>query len=281
MCDIGRYSYKEENSSSLILKGWVREGSGTKEMATPELLGVLAQELKGLKGKAKESSVAALVAPDRTNEEIFTVCAFMAEVFGSSRVVLDVPAPKGPKDDLLLTGEMASNPAGLSLFAFRSAKPYTIDAFKQDLKEGKLEAVMLFGDAWEGLEAAWPGMQEAFKALPTLAIFASKRKASFPQARFVVPSASMIQKDGTWVNVTGHVQRVRKAYRLNRDILADDESLGLLAEFMGESFQVGKLEDITKRFLEEIGGLSGASLADVGLEGVSLPSEEQPKHLEA
>ncbi len=281
MCDIGRYSYKEENSSSLILKGWVREGSGTKEMATPELLGVLAQELKGLKGKAKESSVAALVAPDRTNEEIFTVCAFMAEIFGSSRVVLDVPAPKGPKDDLLLTGEMASNPAGLSLFAFRSAKPYTIDAFKQDLKEGKLEAVMLFGDAWEGLEAAWPGMQEAFKALPTLAIFASKRKASFPQARFVIPSASMIQKDGTWVNVTGHVQRVRKAYRLNRDILADGESLGLLAEFMGESFQVGKLEDITKRFLEAIGGLSGASLADVGLEGVSLPSEEQPKHLEA
>jgi NADH dehydrogenase/NADH:ubiquinone oxidoreductase subunit G len=91
----------------------------------------------------------------------------------------------------------------------------------------------------------------------------------------------MIQKDGTWVNVTGHVQRVRKAYRLNQDILADNESLGLLAEFMGESFQVGKLEDITRRFLEVIAGLSGASLADVGLEGVSLPSEEQAKHLEA
>jgi predicted molibdopterin-dependent oxidoreductase YjgC len=281
MCDIGRYSYKEEDSSSLILKGWVREDSGTKEMGTPELLGLLAQGLKGLKGKAEEAPVAVLVAPDRTNEEMFAICAFMAEVFGSSRVVLDVPAPKGPKDDLLLTGEMASNSRGLSLFASRSAKPYTIDAFKQDLEAGKLEAVMLFGDTWEGLKAAWPGMQEAFKALRTLAMFTSKRKALFSEATFVIPSASMIQKDGTWVNVTGHVQRVRKAYRLNQDILADNESLGLLAEFMGESFQVGKLEDITRRFLEVIAGLSGASLADVGLEGVSLPSEEQAKHLEA
>lgn len=282
MCDLGRYSYKEENSPALILRGWVKEeDSGPKGMGTAEILEMLAQELKGHMGKTIEAPIAALVAPDRTNEEIFAVCAFMDGVFGSSRVVLDVPPPKGPKDELLLTGEMASNLRGLSLFASHVANLYTVDALKQDIKEGRLDTVMLFGDAWDGLRAEWPGMEEALKAMRRLVLFASKQKSSFPEAKFVVPSASMAQKDGTWVNVSGRVQRVRKAFRLNRDIMADYESLGLLAEFMGASFRMGELEDLANRFMESIAGLSGVGLADVGLKGISLPTERQSEHLEA
>lgn len=282
MCDIGRYAYKEENPSELISKGWVREDSGPREMATSDILEVLAQQLKGILGTApQDPPIAILVAPDRTNEEIYAVCTFASQVLGSHRVVLDVPAPEGPKDNLLLTGEMASNKKGLQLFQERALRPYSLETFRSELSSGKIESVMLFGDTWEGLIKLWPDGEEDLKALKTLVLFGSKRKGAFQAAKIFVPSASLLQKDGTWVNAFGHVQRIRKAYRISREVMADYESLDAVGRLMGKPIPLVPVEELTRRFFEEILQIPSIGLADVGLEGVSLPGMGQSIQLGA
>lgn len=275
MCDIGRYAYKEENPPELILKGWIREGSDPKEMATRDILEILAQELKGVQGTLQDPPIAALVAPDRTNEEIYAVCTMMSEVLGAHRVVLDVPAPEGPKDDLLLTGEMASNRKGLQLFQSRALHSYGLDTFRKELSSGKIEFVMFFGDTWQGLMNLWPDMEEALKTVKASVLFGSKRNGSFQSAKIVIPSANMLQKDGTWVNAFGQVQRIRKAYRINQEVMADYESLDIVAQLMGKRIPLLPVQELTRRFFEDVLQIPSLGLADIGLEGVSLPGAEQ------
>jgi len=279
MCDIGRYSYKSENANGRVLKGWFLRGSERAEKSTSEVLDCLSCKLLEIGAKENSERIACMIMPDRTNEEIYSIYEFMSKVIGSEKVVLDVPAPKGPKDNFLLTGEMAPNIDGLRLFLEHVPVSYGIKDLQTDLKDRMLDALFFFGDLADGLESIWREFLQDVASVKLFAYFGSKEINVAKKAHFVIPSSSFVQKDGTWINAGGTVQRIRKAYTETRHVWPDYSSVVYLADKLKKPLILGNVQDIFKTFIENIAGLPGKGIFDVGVQGLHIKGLPKPENI--
>ena len=120
-------------------------------------------------------------------------------------------APDGEGDKLLRVSDKNPNRAGCELVL----EAYSIydegpAALRKAAEDGGLEHLILVGADYPEVNEAW---LNALEKLQTVIVFASNWNETSRKADLVIPMASYAEQDGTFVNVTGHMQRVNRALK--------------------------------------------------------------------
>lgn len=228
MCDDGRYGYKYHNQNRL-LKPLLREQETISDISWEKALSEIAGNLK-----TQNSSIGILLSPQMSNEELFLARELFIERLKLPNVYLVSPNPCGIEDDLLRKADKNPNTKGAELLGF-SYQPEKLKEFFSSCDQGKIEGVLFFGQDLLTLHGAHL-TENAFKKLKWSAFAGSNPNLTSEYALWALPSSTHFEKEGTFTNFEGRIQKFDKVVEPLGESISDWKIIMLLAEKSGNHF---------------------------------------------
>jgi NADH-quinone oxidoreductase subunit G len=265
MCDSGRYGYQFIDHDRITepierVAGEERKTEMDQALrhAHVAFLDVLNQSKK---------RVAVLVSPEMTNEELYLAKRLFVEELGIERVCLFRTHPDGNQDDLLIRADKHPNRKGAEWIGFKEGEQ-TARGFIEDLKKGAFEGAIFFG---QDILSLFPeeDLKERIEALRFTLFIGSNHNTTSRACRYVLPAATYAEKDGTFTNFEGRVQRIRPAVPPLGSSQSELKILFVLAKKFGLDWSHTSPENVFDGLSKSIAQFQGMSYGAIGDQGVS------------
>ena len=228
----------------------------------------IAPELAKLRENGSGSRIGVIASPQLTNEELFLIREIFQGALGA-RVTASVPTPPGYSDDFLIKADKNPNTLGATLLGL--AGPSAPDAFSlvDDALQGRIDALWVFGHDLTKLFE-----EEKIRALSsTLDLFVFSGTNENPTAswsHWVLPTAAYVEKDGTFVNCHGRIQRIGRAFPPLADSREDWSMLLEIARQLNHPLVWRKPQEIFQGLAAAFAPFAGLSYEAIGSQGAQL-----------
>jgi NADH-quinone oxidoreductase subunit G len=271
LCDYGRFLSESLNERD-VAKATVRQGENMKDVSVPEALDRIAEAVAA----ASPAAVFFLGSANLSNEENFLLRKLADHVgCGNRDVAVDRPRARKIKSR---NGWVEGDQGGANFQGARdmgmapAPGGHGLDA----VLEGKARPeVIVVADADFSAIADDPAKVAILRRARFLAVAARTGSSLARAADVVLPSASLAEREGTFTNVQGRVQRFERAFLPKPPIREPWELLLLLALRLGWGDRDWKPADLLAQIRTEVPGyedvteeeLSGGGLMKKGLFG--------------
>jgi NADH-quinone oxidoreductase subunit G len=256
MCDEGRLLYKSVNENR-IETPLVAQAAKQVGVEWPEALGQAAKRL----AEVPPASVAGLCSPDCTNEELWLFRRFLKEAVGAETLSAASLRQPGFQDDVLLRTDRHPNSLGVRFQGPWSAWQEVLDW----IRAGVLKVLVVFRNDPLGLFDSPAEARERLAKLHTLIVIDSNWTATAEAAHIVLPVGSFAEREGTYVNFQGRVQRTCRAYPPRGHAKPDTEVFLGLAERLGRPITgAGTAAQIWQVLSAAVDEFKGISYGDIG-----------------
>jgi NADH-quinone oxidoreductase subunit G len=252
MCDFGRAEYKPINDDRLLeaaLGGLARPADDVVKDARASLV------------RAGRDTVI-LTSFDASLEEMEALRRFAVEGLGGARVAALPARPDGLQDDFLIRADKHPNKKGAAWLGLAREA-----AELPRLLEGA-RAVLVHRADLLALDERGK-VKDALAAVPTRIVIAANASPTTALATHLLPGASFIERDGSWVNEDGRVQRFRRAYRARKGTREDLAWISALS--------AGRISERAPTVFDGLGAahrrFAGITWEDVGPGGLVLAGE--------
>ncbi len=269
LCDEGRYGFDWIDQDRLD-----RVRGPSSEADWEEALAEISTALggsdleEGVAGDGAGGRVGVIASAQLSNEELFLIREIFQGALGG-RVSASVPEEPGSSDDFLIKADKNPNTAGAQLLGL--AGPDALDAagIVDEAIEGRIEVLWVFGHDLVNLFGEEKVRQLSEKI--SLFVFSgTNRNQTVPLAHWVLPTAAYVEKDGTFVNCHGRIQRIGRAFSPREESTEDWRLLLELAGKLGLSFDWRGPEEIFRGMARELAPFHGLSYEAIGGQGVDL-----------
>jgi NADH-quinone oxidoreductase subunit G len=167
------------------------------ESTWDEAIAALVAEL----AKFQNGRLGVIASSGLTTEELFLIREIFRGALGSP-VTASVPAPPGYSDNFLIKADKNPNTLGAALLALSGPGVPEAASIVDQALEGRIEALWVFGHDLSQL-CGEDTLQELSRRL---------RFSTLPWYHWVLPTAAYVEKDGTFVNCHGRIQRIGRAF---------------------------------------------------------------------
>ncbi len=263
MCDAGRLTFRRCNESRALVP-LVRESGAAApaEAAWPAAIAAAAAGVSLALERSGPGAVAGLASPECSTEELHLFKKLVTETIGSRRFSAKSLKPSGDEDDFLIRAEKHPNAFGAAIVG-DGEDPRAI---LRDAAEGTIECLVLLdsdpaGDS--GDEAA----RDALARAKCVIAIGPNLTDSSAVAAVTLPTSSVAEKDGTFVNCDGRVQRFFRAFAPPRKVHDALDVLRALARALGEDWPARSAAQVfaeVSSFSPELEGLSYEDLLPHG-----------------
>ena len=297
MCDHGRLNtFKNVNADSRINSPQLRKDGQLIEKSWDEAISEAVSKLKSF----KQDQIAVIGSPYATCEDNYLVAKFARTVLQTGNLDFIHHIDTSFADDILRTEDLTPNSLGAELVGVQPSKSgLDIQGILNSIKEKKIKALYLIED---DIVEAFPEFENAIAGLELLIVHSTNHNKSTALADFIFPAATYAEKNGTFVNVAGVVQRIRPAIsvveqdraldgmsmsRLDKfgtqwdrwasgkkiDALPTWKILTFLAKAMGSKFKFNMAEEIFSEMANSIEAFKNLDYDVIGELGAKVKSE--------
>jgi NADH-quinone oxidoreductase subunit G len=258
ICDDGRYGFKFVDDESR-LRTPAAGGAGPGERA--ESTWEAAVEAVAAALRRHPADETAIVASPRMANEDLAALRRLVERQAITRLAFRVP-PRAPgdEDEFLIRADKNPNTRGAEavgldgdaggiLAAARAGHVKLLWVFQHDL----------FDSAWPAAEVA-----EALGRVETLVVAATNASATSARAHIVLPAAAWVERDGTFTNFEGRVQRFRAAVPPLGESRPDWDIIGRVLAALGEAGGASRAEHWFRRLAETVPAFAGLTYQSLG-----------------
>jgi NADH-quinone oxidoreductase subunit G len=277
MCDEGRFGLGWMDEGRL---GKVRRqgspagalakagGDSTWEQAIP----AIALELAKVRENGSGSRIGVIASSQLTNEELFLIREIFQGALGA-RVTASVPTPPGYSDDFLIKADKNPNTLGATLLGLAGPTAPDASTLVDDALQGRIDALWVFGHDLTKLFE-----EEKIRTLSRklgLFVFSGTNENSTAScAHWVLPTAAYVEKDGTFVNCHGRIQRIGRAFPPVADSREDWRMLLEMARQLNHPLVWRKPQEIFQGLAAGFAPLAGLSYETIGSQGAQLALPE-------
>jgi len=240
MCDEGRYAYKSIDFNRIKQVRALVNGR-QEEKPWLEVLQAVGNLLKESQSKRTWALIA---SAQYTNEEIFLKRRLFKEILRWDHIAFSAPGQEGYEDNFLLKKDKNPNSQGASqILKPAGTSPDGLTAIVEKARRGEIEGLFVFHHDLSKIFGA-ETLKQVRQKVGTIVYEGSNENPTSACADFVLPSACYAEKEGTFTNFEGRVQRVKKALeplgasRPTWQILLD------LAALLGEKYPYTRPEEI-------------------------------------
>ena len=273
LCDEGRYGFGWVDQARLKrVRGPSAEA--TWEQALTEISTALAgsDREEADAGDGGNRRLGVIASAQLTNEELFLIREIFQRALGA-RVSASVPEEPGSSDDFLIKADKNPNTSGATLLGL--AGPGTLEAGQlvDQALEGRLQVLWVFGHDLVHLFGE-EKVRQLSEKVPLFVFSGTNENPTVPLAHWVLPTAAYVEKDGTFVNCHGRVQRIGRAFPPLEESREDWRILLELAGKLGLSFDWRGPEEIFQGLAGELPAFQGLSHETIGEKGVDVATPE-------
>ncbi|MGH8014058.1 MAG: 2Fe-2S iron-sulfur cluster-binding protein [Candidatus Binataceae bacterium] len=170
------------------------------------------------------AALGALISPHLTNEENFRFGQMLSAI-GAGRTAMAVR--KGKADELLIKAEKAANARGVREMGLVKGDDDGLEDLLKAVEAGEIKGLYICGD--DVLEAVAPERLSAIVGkLELLIAHNLKQCAELAKAAVTFPTTTWVEKDGTFTNHAGRIQRIQRALRTPPEWRSDGEVFTVL-----------------------------------------------------
>ena len=270
LCDEGRYSFGWIDRQRLEeVRGPSADTLNAANATWEQALTAIATALPGAR-------TGVIASAQLTNEELFLIQEIFKRALGA-RVSATVPEKPGSQDDFLMKADKNPNTLGATLLGL--AGPGTPDAAQivDEALDGNLDVLWVMGhDLVEPF-----GEQKVRKLSESVGLFiysGTNQNLTVPWAHWVVPTAAYVEKDGTFVNCHGRVQRIGRVFPPRNNSREDWRILLELGGRLGLPLDWRSPGRIFLELAKACSPFGGMSYETIGAQGVQVaPAKPAPR----
>jgi NADH-quinone oxidoreductase subunit G len=256
LCDEGRYGF-----------GWI-DRARLDKVRGPSANATWEQALTAISTALKGARIGVIASAQLTNEELFLIREIFKGALGA-QVSASVPEKPGSSDDFLIKADKNPNTLGATLLGLAGPHAPSAGQIVDEAVAGNLDFLWVMGHDLVELfgEEKVRGLSERVG----LFVFSGTNKNStVPLAHWVLPSAAYVEKDGTFVNCHGRVQRIGRAFPPLKDSREDWRILLELAGKLGLPLDWQGPEKIFLGLAQALAPFEGLSYETIGAQGVGV-----------
>ncbi|MCW9096105.1 MAG: molybdopterin-dependent oxidoreductase, partial [Ignavibacteriaceae bacterium] len=297
MCDHGRINtFKNVNAETRIDLPQIRKEGKLVEINWDDAFNEAAAKLKSF----TKDQIAVIGSPYVTCEDNYLAAKFARTVLGTGNIDFIRHIDPSFADDILRTEDITPNSLGAEIFGVKPSKTgLDIKGILNSIKEKKIKALYLIED---DIVEAFPEFESAIAGLNLLIVHATNHNRSTNFADLIFPVATFAEKNGTFVNDSGMIQRIRPAVSVKElDRALDGMSMSRLDKFgtkfdrwasgkkmdarptwqilvslfkvMGNKLKFNMAEEVFAEMSTSIEAFKGLDYDDVGELGVKIKTE--------
>ena len=263
MCDEGRYGF-----------GWVDKGRLTKvrhqgvDSTWEQAIAAIAAALEQLRRNGTGSRLGVIASAQLTNEELFLIREIFQGALGA-HVTASVPTPSGYSDDFLIKADKNPNTLGATLLGLSGPGAPAAAGIVDDALQGRIEALWVFGHDLATLvdEAT---LEELSRKLRLFVFSGTNENPTASRAHWVLPTAAYVEKDGTFVNCHGRIQRIGRAFPPLPDSREDWSMLLEIARQLNHPLAWRNPQEIFLGLAKTLAPFAGLSYETIGSQGAQL-----------
>jgi NADH-quinone oxidoreductase subunit G len=293
MCDKGRLNtFRQVNAEQRIKSPLMRKDSGVVEVGWDEAISRVASELK----QFRKSEIAVLGSAFDTNEDNYALVKLAREVIGTRNIDFKRHVVEGDEDALLIRADKTPNSRGAHEVGVRPGENgASFEGIKKGIREGAIKALYLVDDNI----ADEPDVAKLLSRLDFLVVHCCLENESTRIADIVLPTSTYAEKNGTFTNFQGRVQRIRPAVAtleqdraldgfamsrldkfgsqfdrwakgIKRDARPTWRIIAAMAPLMGAKFRYQTAEDVFNDIASHVDSFKGMSYRRLGNKGLQL-----------
>ena len=270
ICDEGRYSYHAIDSDDRLKSPRLKKGDEFGELPWDEAIGAVAGALKKALDTHGPDAVALLASPQMSNEELFRIRQIFKDRLKIENIGVHVPAREEVySDDLLITADKNPNTRGAdSVFPAGTSSEDLLKA----CADGRIHYLYIFQhDLTRGYDP--PVVSDALGKVDCVVFQGSWNQPTAAMAHIQLPSAVYAEKEGSFTNFQGRVQRFSAAVPPLGSSLPDLDILARLASELCIDLPGNSAEQIFEEIGKNIGAFAGMTWQTVGETGQFLKTE--------
>jgi NADH-quinone oxidoreductase subunit G len=271
LCDEGRYCFHDLTGGERLTTPMIRQEGGLVPATWDKALQAV---LSGLRAALPS---AAILSGRNTNEEAFLFAKLMRsisqdctlEVFYQERELTEV-------QKILMSPDRSPN--------FRGAREMGVntnggfDALMQNLKQGNFAGAYVVGEDLIGADRDSEAVRQALKKLSFLVVQDIRLTETAQLAHVVLPSTHFGEKEGTYTNRKGRVQKLNPATVAPEGVLQDWEIFVQLLNDSGKPVSYSNPSEIFDALAKEAQAYQGLSYATIGAQGMPVGGEGGHDH---
>ena len=272
LCDEGRYGFDWVDQARLTkVRGPSTDSLETAEVTWDQALTTISAVLSaaGSDNEKKDGSRIGVIASAQLScEELFLIREIFCGTLGA-RLTSSVPEEPGSSDDFLIKADKNPNTSATTLPGL--AGPDTLEAGQlvDQALAGNLDVLWVFGHDLVKLFGE-ESVRQLSEKLSLFVYSGTNENATVPLAHWVLPSAAYVEKDGTFVNCHGRVQRIGRAFPPLEDSREDWRFLLELADKLGLSFDWREPREIFEGLARAAAPFDGLTYESIGRQGIDL-----------
>jgi predicted molibdopterin-dependent oxidoreductase YjgC len=277
ICDEGRYGFGDVDAPTRLERPELRSDGTSRPMTWEEAVAALADGLR----TAGPEGVGVLLSPRMANEDLWLARRLFADTLGVRHLDFRVP-PKTPGsvDDLLRLGDKAPNRRGAELLGCATAGAADGRHVLEAARAGHLRLLWVFDH--DLLASGWPAaeVEEALGRVEGVVFQGANANATSARAHVVLPSAAYVEREGTWTNAAGRVQRFWRAVPALGEARPDWEILAAVAQALGHDWRPVRAEHLFRELTAATPAFEGLTYRALGDQGLAVagatPGAEGP-----
>ncbi len=269
LCDIGRYGYHFVDAFDRLGKPSIRKGDDISMADWDTALGTVARELRNICERHGPASVGVIPSPQLSNEDLYAVKKLFHEGLGITNIDFKLPGwNEGKADQLLLMADRNPNSKGAELLGLTGIGAKAEEIIDK-AAQGEVKALYIVGGDMAGLLGE-DRVRDVLSGAELVVYQGSNFNYACKFAHVILPSATFAEKDGTFTNFEGRVQRISRAVTPLDESLPDWEIMTRLSHVVGLPLPYEKVEDVFNEISREIADFYGLSYKKLGDRGVKL-----------
>ena len=265
MCDEGRYNYRWLNENRLT-EPLIKDAEGMKPAEWESVIISVADALK--RTLVLDGSAAAVIAsPQMTNEELYLVRRIFYDYLSISNLnFMTAPIdPSESEDGFLLKKDKNPNTRGAQLILSES-RDQLVDSILELARDGRLKFLYILHTDVASIYGE-KEVRDALGKVETVIYQGTNLNPTTPLATHILPAATYAEKEGTFTNFQGRVQRIFPAVaplghsRTTLEILRD------LGRKLGTDVKSAQASEVFVELASKIKAFSGMNYGTIGLSG--------------
>jgi NADH-quinone oxidoreductase subunit G len=267
MCDEGRYAYHEIDSPDRLKVPKVKRDGSLHEAGWDEAIRVTASALRDTLQRHGPGGVAVLASPQMTNEELFALRNLFRDHLKIDRIRYQAPvAASATSDDFLITPDKNPNSRGAELMALGGNGTAGL---LDDCARGEVHFLYICHHELTRSHDEQM-VRDALARVDFVAYQGSFNRQTAGMAHVHLPSAVYAEKDGTFTNIQGRVQRIHAAVPPLGEAQPDLAILAALSSGLGLQPGPVSAPAVFGGIGESLGPFSGMTYETVGSAGQLL-----------
>ena len=264
LCDEGRYGFGWLDRGRLDkVRGPLGDGSDAN---WDQALTTISTALRAKNEKSPQVGV--IASAQLTNEELFLIREIFQNRLGAL-VSTAVPSKPGTSDDFLIKSDKNPNTAGATLLGLAGSDTSGVMEIIDAALAGDLDVLWVIEH--DMVELFGKDTVQALSDRVGLFIFSgTTQNSTVPFAHWVLPSAAYVEKDGTFVNCHGRIQRIGQAIPPLEDSREDWRLLLELAGKLDLGLDWQQPEEIFQALSDVESAFEGLTYEAIGPQGVDI-----------